>query len=856
MFFSFKSRVPVFLYPVFLYTVFLSWSVFLWSASVTFGQDSSAQKSSQPDVLAAGGRAGAGAYPDSNWAATEVTVSNDSDEDAEVEAIVYFKTAPNMRFVRRFWIPPRAIRRVLIPIFVNELPPGVGFRNTIVIVKDTKTNSPIRGLGNREEHSLPLSKPLDEFVSMMPVNGAFVPIRSSESDDVDGLSALRGVLIPNKSQSPNSDDGLQALRYGQNRHIQYTAVYLTELPDFYLAFDAVDQMVISDNSLRRDGGGAAAVREWLALGGQLWLMLDQLEEQTVAAVFGGDLPFQIIDRVTLTEFELTSTDSAVSRRVDSETVVPFTRVLVDPDVQVLSRIDEWPAAILVPRGKGQILITTIGMDAWLTKNNVSGTSGRNNSGRQTAQPSFYPGAELRDAGQYLLQTQEPAVQTGDFQTYLNERVGYVVVSGRTVGAILVSFVAALLLAGLILRRRQRLAYMLLVAPILVGVTIGVLFMLGANRGSIPRTVGAIQWIRIFPEVREASVEGQIALYHPTRSELEVGAVGGMYSVDMSGQQLIEKRLRWTDRNSFEWDKMELPGGLRFADWGRPLYFNQPPRAQARFGDEDMSGMVIDSAWDELEDAIILFPLRPPLPVDIHNDGSLTVRSGAALGEGQFVAGKLLTDEQRRRQNLVKTIHARRPKSGFPERPVLMAWSSGEPEGLTVHGEARRFQSSLITIPINFIPPEPGAAVTVAHSFIPVQTTMSPLGEGQASVFDSKFGKWIDLATPTSAWLRFQLPKELSGIEVDSAEVVLDLSVPSRNVEFRTYRAGQVVAQGEKASPAGPQTFRLTSSEDFDVDDEGGILFGVRISDAETEDERKPVWKIIDVRMTVKGRMPQ
>ena len=798
--------------------------------------DATRKKSSGPTVVSAGGRAGTGAYPDGRWAATQVILSNDSDDDVEVEVIAYFKTLPNQRFTRRLWIPPRAVRRALIPMLVNELPGDVSFRNTVVVVKDSKTNVPIRGFGDRVEHTLPLSKPMDPFVSMMPADG---------------------LLVPDKGPSPNGGDGLQALRYGLNQHIQYSAVLVTDMPDFYLALDAVDQMVISDNSLQRDGGGAAAVRQWLSLGGQLWLMLDRLEEETAAAVFGGDMPFQIVDRVTLTEFDITA-DSGNARHVDSERVISLARVLLDPDVHVLYWVGDWPAAFLIPRGEGQILITTLGIDAWVMHASSPGRRReRETGGSHVAEPTFYPQNELTEAGQHFLSGGlEQPVKSADFQAYLSERVGYEVVSGTTVGAILLAFVVLLLALGLVLRRMERLAYMLIVAPVIVAATIGLLFVLGANAGAIPRTVGVIQWIRVAPDMREASVRGEIALYHPNRSDVEVGASGSVYSLDTSGQQGVERTLRWTDRDSFAWDKLTLPAGLRFADWRRPLYFSQPPRAQAQFGDLDMSGAMIDSAWKDLEDAIVLFPSRPPLPIDINDDGSLTVRSGDPLGEGQFVPGKLLSDEQRRRQNLVKSINARRPTSGFPERPVVMAWTSAEPVELHVRGKARRFHSSLITIPIEFVRPQPGTPVTIGSSFIPVRTTMSPFGEGQASVFDAIAGKWVSLTKPTSAWLHFQLPKELLGIEIETAKVVVDISVPSRNVEFRTVLNGEAVAQGEEASPAGPRNFSLTAGEDFDVDDKGGILFGVRISDAETKDERKPIWKINDVRMTVVGRMPE
>ncbi len=93
------------------------------------------------------------------------------------------------------------------------------------------------------------------------------------------------------------------------------------------------------------------------------------------------------------------------------------------------------------------------------------------------------------------------------------------------------------------------------------------------------------------------------------------------------------------------------------------------------------------------------------------------------------------------------------------------------------------------------------------------------------------------------------------MEVESVKLTIDLHVPSRLVEYRTYDGKDAVEQGTENSPAGPRTFKLTAGQDFVVDEEGGILFGFKVHEAKTDDERKPAWKVNYMRMQVQGKMP-
>jgi hypothetical protein len=788
-----------------------------------------------PTLTRAGGRAGIAAYPDGKWALTGLIVGNPSDKPAEVEAIAYFRSFPDQQYKIQLWIPPNATRRATIPMYVPRLAPGNTRRETVVIVRDLATGKFLRNSIGRKESTLPLSKPPDPFVSAV---------------------IFDSLIVAGPETLPTDGDAAQALRVGMRKRVYLANMATMDFPQFFLAFDALKQVVISNDALQHDGGAAAALREWLRLGGQVWIMLDRVQEATVAAVWNGNLPFEIVDNVTLTDFELSSYDSANQsqsrRHIDVEDPIAFARVIVDADIEVTHWVGEWPASFIVPVGHGHVVVTTLGIPAWI----MPGYQWRGSKPR--VEPRYYPQEELIALGEGLqVRLRESAASRADFQAYLSERVGYEVVRWQVVAVVLLLFVVSLLVVGLVLLRLRRLGYMLGFAPAAAATATVVLLVIGGSSNRfVPKTVGAVQWIKVFTASREAVVEGELAFYHPKRTKLKAGAEGGMFTLDMSGQAGVKRTMKWSGRSRWEWDGLTVPAGLRFAAWRRPIHYDKPPIAHVEFGDLQMVGQLRHSPWENLEDAILLFPNRRPVSVNIESNGALTIAADVPMGRGQFVQGTLLSDEQGRRQRLLAQIYARRHASGFPMRPTLLAWSDVPPKGLIFDEDARQFYTSLISIPIEFHRPEPGSSVKVGSSFLRMSMARSPFGDGVSPVYRVASDEWVELAVRANAWVRFQLPPELLPFTVDTATVVVELNVPSRTVNFRSVYRGRAVELGEESSPSGAFSFTLKSGVDFELDEQGGILFNIQISDVETADERKPKWKVDDVRMSIIGRVPE
>ena len=77
-----------------------------------------------------------------------------------------------------------------------------------------------------------------------------------------------------------------------------------DLPLAAGCLDAIDVLLLSSDRLAGDPGGIAIVRDWVLSGGNLWMMLDEVNQDTVAAVLGDAVAITYIDRVGMTRITL------------------------------------------------------------------------------------------------------------------------------------------------------------------------------------------------------------------------------------------------------------------------------------------------------------------------------------------------------------------------------------------------------------------------------------------------------------------------------------------------------------------------------------------------------------------------
>src|SRR5262249_44037298 len=119
------------------------------------------------------------------------------------------------------------------------------------------------------------------------------------------------------------------------------------LPPLPEGLEGTNCFVLASDRIAHDSAGQLALRQWLQRGGALWVLLDWVQPEPVAALLGDALDFEVVDRATLTGVELRSGPANPQRAGaparELEEPVDLVRVLA-PGPRTLFTVNGWPAA--------------------------------------------------------------------------------------------------------------------------------------------------------------------------------------------------------------------------------------------------------------------------------------------------------------------------------------------------------------------------------------------------------------------------------------------------------------------------------------------------------------------------------
>ena len=225
-----------------------------------------------------------------------------------------------------------------------------------------------------------------------------------------------------------------------------------------------------------------------------------------------------------------------------------------------------------------------------------------------------------------------------------------------------------------------------------------------------------------------------------------------------------------------------------------------------------------------------------------------------LARGEFVSDTWLSDVQQRRSDVYRIVLKRRPDSIDSARPVLHFWANPLDAGFELP-QANRLGSALISIPLQMDRSIAGSEVTVPAPFIPFRGIIGPDGSRPAA-YNSFTKQWGELAISASEWMRFQLPKSVLPIDLSQATVSLDIRAPSRLVEILCLRDGAPVVVKELTHPIGTFETVLDRPALLQLDEQGGLAIGVKVSSEESADAAdlmgQASWKVESLQMSIVG----
>lgn len=773
-------------------------------------------------------------YVANTWGVVAVDVKNSGDQPAEVLASFSHSRSSAEQYARKIWTPPHSLRRSWVPIRVPRLPSGRNQVDFTGFVIDSDSGSDVVMRREGEALRRPVVLPVKHE---KPVAGFIAGTREErQSEDVD--YAYEALI------------GLQSARRMERLVAIITDRYLPSLPE---AYDGLDLLLIYNNRFAEDVAAMSAIRAWLNDGGRLWIMLDKVEFGGIERLLGETFACQMVDRVELNNVQLRDASpkqgASESSTVQYEEPVDLVRVIVS-GTEVTHTVNGWPAAFVRNVGRGQVVFTTLEARAWVRR--PGARTGRWDPRRST---DFEPIEQLEELP-ILASRRRLSLEPRTVVPHLSEQIGYRVVSRTTVFAILAAFCVGLTMAGVYLARLRRLEHMGWIGPVGVLAAAAPLVWFGVRaQQTVPPTIGQMQFVEVADVADRTTTTGIMALYHPASVTASLGArEGGFLMPDAMGAQDMTRRMVWTDMDRWHWEHLRLPAGVRIMSFRHSATLREPVEAVGTFTLAGFEGRLTGTLESPV-DAVIAIPGQPMLAAEIEH-GVVKASSDNLLATGTFIAGTLLSDEQRRRQSTYRHL-LREARSGedLITRPTLFAWTKPTDTGFQLPENVRHVGSALWAVPLRIERPERGAQLIIPSPFVQYRTVRGPNREGVSPLYDRRTGEWIYSKSGSKTWLRFQVPQAVLPVALNQVRLTLDITASSRTLEVVGVADGQYETVFTKSNPIGVIAVDIANPSLLKVDETGGFMLGVFVSDPHgaLKSERKSRWEIKSLQLEVAGQ---
>jgi hypothetical protein len=778
-----------------------------------------------------------------SWGTFGFEVTNLTDQERQARVVAFFPERPDARFGRDIWVPAHAtIKSWMLVGPPGKETPGSSCQVQVLLF-DRTDGTDRRILPTNDERPFTkgvLYRKREEFTAVVL--------------DEDLPPTMTFGQLPQPDSNDDEANALTLVIRSVNRWSSFVQrVYPDSLPLSAEAYNGVDHLVISSPRIGRDPAGLRTLRQWVERGGRVWVMLDRMDPEVIAPLLGEALDFQVVDRVSLTTTKLEGQADGANERaprvMQHDRPVDFARVLLPREERPAYTVNGWPAWFMRRVGRGKVIFTTLGPRAWYHARDLS-QDPRSFYDEYSRLPVAEPALEAA-ARELQRQPEEDPFKVDAFKPMLVDEIGYSVVGRGWVAFVAGSFLLGAILIGLFLRRSGRPEMFGWLAPVAALGAAAVFVGLGESaRRSAPATMAVGQVVDADAGTPEAAARGLLAMYRPDNGRVEAGAQQpGLYELDMSGIQGQTRTLMLTDIDSWHWDNLSLPAGVRFAPFWTTIETGEPISAVGRFGPDGVEGRLTAGVFRDLGDAILTAQNGRNLAVRLQDDGAFSARTQDVLAPNQFLAGAVLSDRQQRRQEIYREFLKRSPTGRGETRPMLLAWGNAIDMRYSVAADARTAGSALLVVPVRLERPASGARITVPGSLIPCERIM-----------DNRPTRLIPGgSTKADLHLRFQLPPSVLPLKIERARVVLKIDAPSRRVAIRGYSDGGPVELSHADSPLDP--IHVDIPDKFlQLDAQGGLHLNVTVggpADDSGRNAREPSidekWQIEYLEMEISGR---
>ena len=797
---------------------------------------------------------GLNGFTHDRWSLLVVDISNSTSESAKLLVTSTYEFDTSIQFGRRFTVPAYSRRQVSYPIRVpsyDKLLKILGPEPTPDLGWPLELRSMVyRGWG--PDRKLIPASGRQRFYHTSIRSDPLQPLTGIVSELDAGLKQREQARLQRGSMDEDPPDPavhlVQAMREAQGLGIRKYPLEFRTPPSSATALDSMDQLLITGNRLMDDTAGQLAVRDWLHAGGRLWIMLDKTGMQLPAQLLGDQFRVHLVDEIPLYKLAITETgetDPPIVRTFEEPGVRPasLSRVLLDGQ-PVSHWVGEWPAAFWQRVGQGEVLFTTLSIDAWVRAKPVG-------DGVNVTRP-------LKSLGRRFLQPRKPfVIDQEELRPFVAETIGYSIISRGHVTVVMVVLCLGLSVCGIWYYRRGQLERLAIAGPLLALLAAIYLGVLGAgSRYAVPSMAAEVQWVEADPRTNQVHVSGITAVYNQAPSETNMSAtLGGVFWPDFEGLEGVSARMIWSDLGTWHWEQLRLPDGVRQMPFSSAATLDQPLTVNCRFGPKGLVGDFALGPFEDFSDAVLAVPGGGRLALEIEGE---RIVGSQQLSRGLYFQDSVLSDEQQRRGQIYqKILDPVDPlERTFPRHQVVLGWARHVDVGFRFPDQQEHVGRALVSVPISIERSLPGDEFQIPSALLPFQSVLGPQSNVELNnTYNNENGEWIaDFSRGKVVWLRFQLPSQVLPADIRQAVCTVDINALGRNLEIVSATEGQVHSLAMEKDPQGAVTFQLDQEEFLRPDQEGALRLGIRVSDTlqPVAGKTSPLWTIRSVTLSING----
>lgn len=782
---------------------------------------------------------GVGRYVPGRWGVVKGLITNLNSQPTSSLIVVTPSGSQGVQFARRLRVPAKVTFESLWPVHISRTSAQGSADFEYLHFPGGEDDGVIRHSNNSRE------VPSFHGVAQRDPGGVTGYLMSPRSSPAMDLASQRLV---------------QAMRYATSGSASVVTVLSSELTAHPECLDGVDQLAIADPDLPSMPMACDAIRMWIQRGGRAIIFVERTGPEVVRSLLGDSLPISSAGETTANEITLDLNPDYPSPQYSVRSVtrtfdepVRYVRVFADAGETVWS-IDGWPAAIRRDVGSGGVLVTMVASDVF-----IEPAAYHENAATHQLIPSSKRFLDAVFGGRT-----PPLISKDVAASSAAGRVGYELPSRPTAFLFLAVFPVSLAVAGLLLLRRSRAERLIIVIPclsLLAAIPPG----LAAIRARTVAPAMLIENLLVFgsPGHTEIPVDGFASAFVPSETDLNVSsASGARLGLADDAANADYRRLIWDGLESAGWQHLSQPAGLRTYTLQSRIQTKTPVRAHATFDENGLSGRILSDGQLRISDAMLAGVNHENISIRMSPSGDFTGTGSDRLSRGQYFRSTLLTDEQSRRAEILRSLFAVQLTAegeSFPSEPTLMFWDESPGDALQIPDSFRRLRSVLYLQPLELIPPTSGRTFTIPPQLLSYRSVPTAEG-GMSSAFRNSSLEWSQQESAAKTRLELRLPKVCLPFTLESVDAELHIRAGARTVTVLAGEPQALETIAELQSPLGISSVQIPVKLIENTCRTGRLFIGIDVSELSAQmqaddlsGEQDDSWKVDRLLITLRGK---